>query len=113
MNHHDYSIRSQSIDCLCMCVFVHPHRSHPKPTKRNFGANATLTKWCSPPPSPSPGAPAKKGFYKGKGAVSPGVRTAKGRFVVVDYKRPDYIVPPGLASTALKPYVERGTSTTK
>jgi large subunit ribosomal protein L41 len=56
---------------------------------------------------------AKKGFYKGKGAVSPGVRTAKGRFVVVDYKRPDYIVPPGLASTALKPYVERGTSTTK
>jgi large subunit ribosomal protein L41 len=52
---------------------------------------------------------AKKGFYKGKGAISPGIRTSKGSFVLVPWKRPDYIVPPGLAVTSLKPYVETTT----
>ena len=36
---------------------------------------------------------AKKGFYKGKGAVSPGVRARTGAFKVVPWKRPDYVVP--------------------
>ena len=48
---------------------------------RRVGFNALTTKL------------AKKGFYKGKGAVSPGVRTRTGRFKVVPWKRPEYVVP--------------------
>jgi large subunit ribosomal protein L41 len=50
---------------------------------------------------------AKKGFYKGKGAINPGVRTRVGAYKLVPWKRPDYIVPSGLSTTSLRPYVER------
>ncbi len=51
---------------------------------------------------------AKKGFYKGKGAVSPGVRARTGAFKVVPWKRPDYVVPANVHDvSAFAPYVER------
>ncbi|CEG01766.1 Ribosomal protein L27/L41, mitochondrial [Ostreococcus tauri] len=50
---------------------------------------------------------AKKGFYKGKGAISPGTRDKYGRFVLVPWKRPEYVVPSVDAVLAMKPYVER------
>lgn len=54
---------------------------------------------------------AKKGFYKGKGAVSPGVRARTGAFKVVPWKRPDYVVPANVHGvSAFAPYVERASA---
>ena len=54
---------------------------------------------------------AKKGFYKGKGAVSPGVRARTGAFKVVPWKRPDYVVPANVHDvSAFAPYVERASA---
>jgi|TARA_B110000003_G_scaffold266367_1_gene293244 large subunit ribosomal protein L41 len=65
---------------------------------RRVGFNALTTKL------------AKKGFYKGKGAVSPGVRTRTGRFKVVPWKRPEYVVPASAHGvSAFAPYVERAS----
>lgn len=50
---------------------------------------------------------AKKGFYKGKRAISPGERDAYGRFVLVPWKRPEYVVPSPSAIASARPYVER------
>ena len=56
----------------------------------------------------------KSGHYKGKNAVSPGwhekTTTGKGgtgRFAMLDWKRPTYVVPEGMDGFDLKPYVAK------
>jgi large subunit ribosomal protein L41 len=51
---------------------------------------------------------AKKGFYKGKGAINVGTRTKHGAFKTLKWKLPQYAVPEGFAASALKPYAEVG-----
>lgn len=49
---------------------------------------------------------ARKGYYKGKGAISTGRFTKAGNYVVEAHKAPNFIVPDvDLASFPLKPYV--------
>ena len=49
---------------------------------------------------------ARKGYYKGKGAISTGRWTKAGNYVVDAHKAPNFIVPAAdLASFPLKPYV--------
>ena len=55
----------------------------------------------------------KAGYYKGKKAVSPGWHEkkakggGKGQFVLLDWKRPTYVVPNALDRFDLKPYVAK------
>ena len=49
---------------------------------------------------------ARKGYYKGKGAIGTGRFTKAGNYVVEAHKSPNFIVPNvDLASFPLKPYV--------
>ena len=49
---------------------------------------------------------ARKGYYKGKGAIGTGRFTKAGNYVVEAHKAPNFIVPNvDLASFPLKPYV--------
>ena len=57
----------------------------------------------------------KSGYYKGKKAVSPGwhekkEKGGKGQFVLLDWKRPTYVVPKEALDSSgfdLKPYVAK------
>jgi len=50
---------------------------------------------------------ARKGYYKGKGAISVGKHTKHGGYVTQEWKLPEYVVPVGFAASALKPYAAR------
>ena len=56
----------------------------------------------------------KSGYYKGKRSVSPGWHEkkvgggGKGRFVLLDWKKPTYVIPEGLNAFTLKAYVAKG-----
>eukprot|EP00227_Mantoniella_beaufortii_P002239 CAMPEP_0197617572 /NCGR_PEP_ID=MMETSP1326-20131121/61101_1 /TAXON_ID=1155430 /ORGANISM="Genus nov. species nov., Strain RCC2288" /LENGTH=100 /DNA_ID=CAMNT_0043186467 /DNA_START=438 /DNA_END=740 /DNA_ORIENTATION=- len=52
---------------------------------------------------------AKKGYYKGKGAIPTGQHTKAGNYIVTWDRAPNYIAPDlaHLASFALKPYVAK------
>lgn len=58
----------------------------------------------------------KSGYYKGKNSISPGWHEKKangggrGRFVLLDWKRPTYVIPEGLKEFKLKPYVAKGVT---
>ena len=56
----------------------------------------------------------KSGYYKGKRSISPGWHEkkvgggGKGRFVLLDWKKPTYVIPEGLNAFTLKAYVAKG-----
>ena len=56
----------------------------------------------------------KSGHYKGKRSISPGWHEkkvgggGKGRFVLLDWKKPTYVIPEGLNAFTLKAYVAKG-----
>ena len=58
----------------------------------------------------------KSGYYKGKRSISPGWHEKKvggggrGRFVLLDWKKPTYVIPEGLNEGTLKPYVAKGVT---
>ena len=58
----------------------------------------------------------KSGYYKGKRSVSPGWHEkkvgggGKGRFVLLDWKKPTYVIPEGLNAFTLKAYVAKGVT---
>ena len=58
----------------------------------------------------------KSGYYKGKRSVSPGWHEkkvgggGKGRFVLLDWKKPTYVIPEGLNEFTLKAYVAKGVT---
>jgi hypothetical protein len=58
----------------------------------------------------------KSGYYKGKRSISPGWHEkkvgggGKGRFVLLDWKKPTYVIPEGLNAFTLKAYVAKGVT---
>jgi hypothetical protein len=58
----------------------------------------------------------KSGYYKGKRSISPGWHEkkvgggGKGRFVLLDWKKPTYVIPEGLNEFTLKAYVAKGVT---
>ena len=58
----------------------------------------------------------KSGYYKGKRSISPGWHEKKvggggrGRFVLLDWKKPTYVIPEGLNEFTLKAYVAKGVT---
>ena len=51
---------------------------------------------------------ARKGYYKGKGAIPTGRHTKAGNYIVLKHKAPNFILPEvDLASFPLKPYVAK------